>query len=87
MILLDWNQQVEVPGFAPSIVFEVAIQSENVPGMQLVSHLDQASIGEIDGGVGVLTHKVLDSADVCGKLKTNLEHALLKILQYSLGRS
>ena len=77
-----WDEQIEGPGLAPAIVEEVAVQSENVAGIEFVGHLDEAGVGEVDGRVGVLAHEIANGTDIGSELEADLKYALFEIFQY-----
>ncbi len=46
-LLLQRNQHTEAAVPAPAIVLEVAVEGEDVAGVELVGHVDEAGIGEV----------------------------------------
>lgn len=72
---------------APAIEFKVAVERQNVSGVQLAGKVNQARIGKVRGQIAILAHNASHRGRRARKLKRNLKDSALDVLQDGLRRS
>jgi hypothetical protein len=65
-------------------VLEIAVERKDVSGVHLIGQVDEASVGEIAGRVGVFGHQVGNLCDAIAESKGNLYCFALQICQNRL---